>query len=388
MGRWGILKSEVPSGWGLEMRLTVQLAQPIVDRAITILGRNVNLMDASGIICGSGDADRIGSYHEGAARVLQSGRPLSIDPTEAEQYAGARPGLNLPIRLEGRVVGVVGITGTPAEVRPFGELLREMVELLLAQARVAETERLAALAQAAVVRELLTGQGELSDHVAAEAMLLGITFDKPYRVVVCEPFDDLAEQVETAIRETGADPVLLGGPWDGRMVLVVGRTEGGIAAHLVGRLGQGIFAAEGLSLPGLPGLRRSYRTALAALEAGRRLLRSNAFCADDLYLETLMRGLSPQDAAGFVERVLGRLPAANTPRGRTARETIRAYLAAGMSRTRAAELLGIHRHTLIYRLDQSVEATGLDSRNWEDAMRLSLALLLERLFIQVVDSNE
>lgn len=42
---------------------------------------------------------------------------------------------------------MVGITGAPDEVRPFGELIREMGQLMLAQARSAELERAAALAR-------------------------------------------------------------------------------------------------------------------------------------------------------------------------------------------------------------------------------------------------
>lgn len=45
------------------MNLTADIAQPIVDRATAIIRRNINRMDASGIIVASGDPTRIGTYH-------------------------------------------------------------------------------------------------------------------------------------------------------------------------------------------------------------------------------------------------------------------------------------------------------------------------------------
>ncbi|MCF5929952.1 carbohydrate diacid regulon transcriptional regulator CdaR, partial [Xanthomonas perforans] len=46
------------------------LAQSIVDRAMTIIDGNVNVMDHSGVIIASGEPARIGQLHEGALLVL------------------------------------------------------------------------------------------------------------------------------------------------------------------------------------------------------------------------------------------------------------------------------------------------------------------------------
>ena len=46
------------------------LAQSIVDRSMTIIDGNVNVMDHTGVIVASGDPARIGQLHEGALLVL------------------------------------------------------------------------------------------------------------------------------------------------------------------------------------------------------------------------------------------------------------------------------------------------------------------------------
>lgn len=72
------------------MLLTPELAQPIVDRAMAILQRNVNMMDGNGFIVGSGDPSRIGNFHQGAEAVLRTGRRVEIHPEDLPHWGGVR----------------------------------------------------------------------------------------------------------------------------------------------------------------------------------------------------------------------------------------------------------------------------------------------------------
>lgn len=369
------------------MRLTAEIAQPIVDRAIAIVNRNINLMDQSGIIVASGDPTRIGTYHEGAARVLKTGKPQEIHPGEQERYAGSKPGINLPIYLDDRSVGVVGITGPPAEVRAFGELLREMAQLMLAQARTARLERTAAWARESVLRELLTGLEPIGEQGARQAQLLELNQETAYQVLIAEADESLLPTLAQAARQAGAAPVIATGPWEGRLVLVAGHPSTRLDELVHQAAPPGTVLAAGLVATGLTGLRESYRSALATLKAGVKAGGGGLLRADDLRLERLLAALPAEEARRFVERTLGGLAPATTPQGALARQTVAAYLRHGMSRTRAAESLGVHRHTMINRLDQVAGATGLDPREANGAIHFALALLLERLFRQDVGSG-
>lgn len=116
--------------------LDTALAQSIVDRAMQILHTNVNVMDERGLIIASGERARIGSRHDGALLVLAQGRAVEIDEAMASRLHDARPGINLPLRAEGRVVGVVGLSGVPADIRQHAELVRMAAETMLEQARL------------------------------------------------------------------------------------------------------------------------------------------------------------------------------------------------------------------------------------------------------------
>ena len=107
------------AGWHLDTKM----AQDIVARTMRIIDTNINVMDARGRIIGSGDRERIGELHEGALLVLSQGRVVDIDDAVAKHLHGVRQGINLPLRLEGEIVGVIGLTGDPESLRKYGELV-------------------------------------------------------------------------------------------------------------------------------------------------------------------------------------------------------------------------------------------------------------------------
>ncbi|MBS3901341.1 MAG: hypothetical protein KGZ54_04905 [Dethiobacter sp.] len=115
------------------MILTPELAQRIAYKTTSILGHNVNIMNDAGIIIGSGDKLRLKCFHEGAYEVVRSGVAKEITIEDSCRLQGAKPGVNLPISYNNKIVGVVGITGSPDEVRQFGQLLTMVVETMRCQ---------------------------------------------------------------------------------------------------------------------------------------------------------------------------------------------------------------------------------------------------------------
>ncbi len=109
------------------------LVQDIVDRAMTILPYNVNVMDNQGLILGSGERERINTRHEGAQLVLANGRVVEIDENTAAKLKGVQPGINVPLMLDLRIIGVLGLTGEPEQLRTYAELVRMTAEMQLVQ---------------------------------------------------------------------------------------------------------------------------------------------------------------------------------------------------------------------------------------------------------------
>lgn len=114
--------------------LLKELAAEIVDRTMSIIRHNINIMDENGVIIASGDRSRIGDEHAGAKDALSGKSGISISPDECSDLAGTKPGVNLPIVFHDEIIGVIGITGAPSKVSPYGELVKMAAEMTVEQA--------------------------------------------------------------------------------------------------------------------------------------------------------------------------------------------------------------------------------------------------------------
>lgn len=113
------------------MIISKELAQKIVDHLMNIVHRNVNIMDCNGIIIASGQSTRINTFHQGGQSAVRTQNVIEIQPKEIKQYTGALPGVMWPINIKGKIVGVVGVTGKPREVRNTAQLIKSVTELVL-----------------------------------------------------------------------------------------------------------------------------------------------------------------------------------------------------------------------------------------------------------------
>ena len=120
---------------GASTVLTPSLAQEIAGETSAIIGLNVIITDADGIVIGSGDTVAGRHLPRGVDRGHRA--HSARGPTTQQRRArcpGVRPGMTLPIVHGGVGVGTVGITGTPARVRRFGQVVKRQTEILLDEA--------------------------------------------------------------------------------------------------------------------------------------------------------------------------------------------------------------------------------------------------------------
>ncbi len=116
------------------MELGQKLAKTIVERTMPIIGNNINVMDCKGIIMASGDPARIGETHDGAILALQHGGTIEVTKASCETLKGVLPGINLVLHVDGKVIGVVGVTGEPDVIRTFANLVKMTAEMMVEQA--------------------------------------------------------------------------------------------------------------------------------------------------------------------------------------------------------------------------------------------------------------
>jgi carbohydrate diacid regulator len=126
--------------------------------------------------------------------------------------------------------------------------------------------------------------------------------------------------------------------------------------------------------PELEGLRTSYHEAISAIELG-----AQTWDADRIYhiddfgvVAPLLSGVDESNIY-FSRELLDRLG-----ENHEIIQTLEAFFNFDMSLTRTAEMLKIHRNTLVYRLDRITETLGLDPRAFDDAVQIKLAILYSR----------
>ena len=377
--------------------LDASLAQSIVDRAMQILHTNVNVMDERGLIIASGEAARIGTRHEGALLVLAQGRAVEIDAAVASRLHDTRPGINLPLRAEGRVVGVVGLSGAPEAIRQHAELVRMAAETMLEQARLmqvlARDERLreelvlqligAAPARPASDEWIREWARRLQVDLAVPRVALLVDIDAPALAADAmlaeqQRLQRLLSMLEPGLLSASVSlrelavllPVLPGEGEASRLRARVEELRARIATQgAVPRLALGgVFA-------GTEGLVRSWQSARATLRAGRRRQPEGAVhCYADLTLAVLLAGLAEGWRADELQRPLQRLAAHD--RDGQLRRTLVAWFAHDMKTVPSAAALHVHRNTLDYRLRRIGELTGLDLARLDDCLLLFIGLEL------------
>lgn len=114
--------------------LDSKTAQKIADEVMNSLGYNINVMNKNAIIIGSGIVERIGTFHETAMQTIRDCAIYEVNEADAAKLQGVKAGINMPIvSKDGKVLGAVGITGKPDEVRNIGKLVKMTAELIIEQ---------------------------------------------------------------------------------------------------------------------------------------------------------------------------------------------------------------------------------------------------------------
>ena len=257
--------------------------------------------------------------------------------------------------------------GTRAHARLFHALISDNFdsELELQRQALALNTPLAAAGYVAVVCKLVLGNrdGERGGQALAEVagsldMPRGaiVHATDPSTLVILWPADSL-EDTEKA-----------------RQFVVRLQDE---AAQRSGPLLVRVRAGIGGYHAGLHGISHSYLEAQQAIEAGRKLRPESLVHGHDEVIPHLVMAQNPRLAERFVAHSLGRLMDPRLRNRAALMETLEAYLARGSVKD-AASALGLHRHTVLYRLAKLRDLLG-DLDVPATRLRLQLALDLQKM---------
>ncbi len=107
-----------------------EIAEQFITKLTAYTKYNINIMDDKGIIIASRNPERIGSFHEAAFDIISNNLDI-IHVSDLDNMIGTRPGVNLPLTHQGKVIGVIGVTGNPEEVHPIALIVKMSMETML-----------------------------------------------------------------------------------------------------------------------------------------------------------------------------------------------------------------------------------------------------------------
>jgi carbohydrate diacid regulator len=374
--------------------LTAPLAQQIAGETSAIVGFNILITDTEGIVIGSGDVARVGSFHEASLEVIRTRQAASHSAAQASKLRGVRPGVTLPILLNGIAVGTVGITGSPGQVTRFGLMVERQTEILLNEALLLRSRMLRERVIEELVRDLIAFDPEVVDAepIRDRAREEGVDLSLRRIVVVVEVLrrigrtDGVLINAVRLLRECFADQQSVVVATTADRYVVLARVGGGSGEDVVRiartsveqfrqRLGVEVAIGIGTITEGIAGLRTSHEDAVDALRLGARSAVDRVAVVDTVRVEQLVAGVGHRARERYASAVAAQLR--DQVDWLTLRDTVVAWCDSGFSLVRAASMLHVHRNTLIYRLDKIEQIQGCSRRNPRSYLALYLACIAD-----------
>ena len=387
------------------MLLTSDLAQQIVASIMSITHENINIMDSQGVIIASGQRHRLNTFHQGAKEAIDRDETVIIHGNDLARYPGSLPGLNMPITLNGQIIGVVGISGEPQVVRNTAKMVKMVTELILEREMLREEFRSQAQLKENFALLLFSEQVALHyEKLAKTAKLLKYDLTLPRLVlaadipVVGEPdfqhfgFNGLAtirtkEHLLQRLTESSLvseeDMLVF---LENKLIVLkhvtveMLETEQRQWVHAVYQLLRNNDVGEALHI-GFSGITEQYTElnpayqealfALAACQAERPITAIYDVDVLAAYLVGKIRDAHFSKALDYTKAKIG----GDFSRKYDIKATIACLLENNMSLAQTAKALYIHRNTLLFRLEKLKEATGL-----EPCHNINHALLCKILF--------
>jgi len=399
------------------MKITHKLAQNIVEKTMGILRKNINIMDEKGVIIGSGDKSRLNQYHEGAAKVITEGKKLEIYSKDINHLVGAKPGINLPIEHNNKIIGVVGITGEPDEVSPFGEVIKMTVEMMLQQEFLLKELQLEQQARENFIHDLISGRmGNDPDLFITRGQIVGYDILIPRVALVMDiyQFEKTAKQSlqtfkglkegeiylqrlkndvlktiqgifvntpQEIVSYTGGDKFVV-------LKIINLKDSDEILRKKLFRMGERIKNTISQKMKfkvtigigeyhkDVRGLSKSFKEATQALDVGAKLGGAgDIYHINDLGIGRILAEIKKDTQQEIIKKTFY---SSKEVRGRkineTLLETLKAFFDNNLSISKTSQVIYIHRNTLLYRLRRVKEITGLDSKKFDDAVQLRMAL--------------
>ncbi|GAC91340.1 sugar diacid utilization regulator [Anoxybacillus flavithermus NBRC 109594] len=357
--------------------LSPHLAKKIVSDVRRLIDEDIIIVATNGIIIASTDTTRIGQFHEGAFLVCQEKKKRIITKEDENVLRGVKAGINLPIFFHGDVIGVIGITGDPKKVSPYGELLKKMTELLIQENYYIEQLQLEARTLETFVFEWLQAH-EWSPSFYERAQLFHIDLYAKRRVIIAsldEKKQTLSVDIWKYVRTVWNDARDVIVRWGNDRLLIL-QTDDDKERTItkIKTMQRALLEKYGMTLHIGCGKMGDSKQAYHSYKQAERALHIAKQTGDIVFDEDLRLDMCLEDISLATKQELIKRTIAPLMNEQELLHTLRTFFANHLSLKQTAEALHIHINTLHYRLKKVQQYTNLNVRHIEHVVTLYLAI--------------
>lgn len=339
-------------------KLSKLQAQRIVEKMMKDIPYNINIMDEQGIIIGSGQKERIGTVHAGAVEAIKLGYVVEINYDKKFE----RQGINLPIKFDNEIVGVVGISGNSKEVRPFGNLVNSTVTLMIEQAISLQRLNEDSKKKNEFFRKLINPANEISEEFYNEGLEYKIDLNKESEVVII----DFKSEINDNPPLLQYYPSFKTSSTSVCMIIQDNTNLPSLKNHLKMKYGNVNAAFSDVN----SSVSLAYLQAKSAMHVMKGLFPDKTSIKySDVKLIADMTELKMENKK--ISHILDN--------NEILIETLQVYIENNLNVMETADILNIHRNTLNYRLSRIYEITGKDPKKILDLIDLVHILIHRKM---------
>lgn len=168
------------------MELSKTYATKLVEEINNIIDQKINIISPKGTIIASTDTERIGTFHGGAYQLIMKNLNEIVIEND-NQYVGAKAGTNFPILFEGKIIGVLGITGNYNEIITNAKIIKRMTEMLIQELAEKQSQQQNESVKSKYMYEWLHLKSyEIDDSFIQRGMQLGIDLSIKRRILTAK----------------------------------------------------------------------------------------------------------------------------------------------------------------------------------------------------------
>ncbi len=366
--------------------------QSIVDSIGNLINHNVVICNREGIVIAATNRARLGIRSEDIARMLQNNEDMLIVDYQSENSLDLLPGVNQCLWYKGAVVGSLGITGDPGEVKVFCKIVRAFVQQQLLEFYEEKSK--------ANQRQMLSNFvyswifTDESPEFELHAKSFGIDLRSPRVVCVINSLQsvdtdqrnqDILLYTERFIEDL--DKMHIVSALGQSIVVMLNTADTGrakaIMTDLKAALQQlNVDCAIGISSPcrNQSQIKLSYESARLACNASRDTPDHEIFVFELFDLELIVSTANRrhlQRVFNYVFRNYDDSAAIDN-----SVNILQAYINANRSVDQTAQTLCLHKNTIQYRLNKIYELTGYNPRSARDLTFLHMVVLIHKLGVR------